>query len=502
MTDLETLLRDAAPHVNAPDLDDVAARSNRRRRTRRAAAGIVAVAAVVIAVPTVDGLRGDPEPPTVVDAPPSDGLPDGVPTTIEDGRTTAPGDAGHGRGDESPDATAPVVPFDPREGVPRAEGDWGLVVSFDGGILLTEGANLGRGVRAKGWDVPPGLRVLDRLVVLARDGADPHLVDLAHGATVPLAGDLPRSTEAVPVDGCAPLRDDARGTWESCHATGSTTDGGPATSPGPTSPVSTATVRLGGTPVVTLDDRLGRFVSLRVDGDALLLQHSGECEVPTAWLGSVDGTLRPAIAASDGTAVASMALGFVADGRALVDVAEAPCGDLADVEPGLYLVDPVALRRERIGDGGIADSSAGRVLGTWSSRSDRLVVQEATLAGHVDDGGDTVELVLDLVQVLTGEAAVNAALEAGVIDDPAQGLENDVHVRDLGTTARQEVPADLPVALDDILVAPLVGADTLPARELLTREFGPQGPRLAELLPLRLVLLDGEVVAITQLYLP
>jgi hypothetical protein len=73
------------------------------------------------------------------------------------------------------------------------------------------------------------------------------------------------------------------------------------------------------------------------DGKSRLGAWSGECESRTAWLSIDHGPWTPVFARTDGGPAPSVALGWTADGRAIVQVASAPCGGGAETS-GTYLV--------------------------------------------------------------------------------------------------------------------------------------------------------------------
>ena len=76
------------------------------------------------------------------------------------------------------------------------------------------------------------------------------------------------------------------------------------------------------------------------DGSALLGQWSGECETPTAWFLSPDGT-NPAVifgGPSLANAPNSRALGWTSDGMALAHLMQGACGEGAP--PGVYAARP------------------------------------------------------------------------------------------------------------------------------------------------------------------
>jgi len=74
------------------------------------------------------------------------------------------------------------------------------------------------------------------------------------------------------------------------------------------------------------------------DGRTWLAQWSGECEAPSAWF--VDArTHQPRFAGPSGTALESYALGWLADGRALVQFDPEICAPALPSGPGVYAVD-------------------------------------------------------------------------------------------------------------------------------------------------------------------
>ena len=76
---------------------------------------------------------------------------------------------------------------------------------------------------------------------------------------------------------------------------------------------------------------------LSPDRQTLLLQWSGECEIPTAYLTRADGSgLHPAVR-SRGTE--SVALGWARNGRAVLDLPRGACAGSTS-RPGIYLRDP------------------------------------------------------------------------------------------------------------------------------------------------------------------
>ena len=85
------------------------------------------------------------------------------------------------------------------------------------------------------------------------------------------------------------------------------------------------------------------FVS--ADGSRLLLQWSGECEIPVAFLGRVSGGPLRTVTGEAGLrdAPSSVALGW-SGARALVDLPKGACGTGAS-KAGVYSVDPATLKR-------------------------------------------------------------------------------------------------------------------------------------------------------------
>jgi hypothetical protein len=76
------------------------------------------------------------------------------------------------------------------------------------------------------------------------------------------------------------------------------------------------------------------------DGQTLLAQWSGQCEVQSTYLISTDTGSRRAIL---GSADESSALGWTRDGSAKISVPRPVCGS-AHLAAGIYAVDPVTLR--------------------------------------------------------------------------------------------------------------------------------------------------------------
>jgi hypothetical protein len=94
-----------------------------------------------------------------------------------------------------------------------------------------------------------------------------------------------------------------------------------------------STIYLRGRKVLSRRGGYWRSVELSPDRRNLLLQWSGECEVPTAYLARADGSgLRPA-------ATESLALGWTRNGRAVLDLPKGGCAGGAR-RPGIYLLDP------------------------------------------------------------------------------------------------------------------------------------------------------------------
>jgi hypothetical protein len=80
-----------------------------------------------------------------------------------------------------------------------------------------------------------------------------------------------------------------------------------------------------------------RSVERSPDGRTLLLQWSGECEIPVAYFADADGSHLRTVA-GDPT-VESAALGWARDGRAVIAFPQGACGK-ARKPAGTYLVDP------------------------------------------------------------------------------------------------------------------------------------------------------------------
>ena len=85
---------------------------------------------------------------------------------------------------------------------------------------------------------------------------------------------------------------------------------------------------------------------LSLDGSRLLLQWSGECETPTAFFARAAGGTVTTVTGQPSLrhAPESIALGWVRDGRAVVDLPHGVCGS-GTSRPGVYLVDPGSGRR-------------------------------------------------------------------------------------------------------------------------------------------------------------
>jgi hypothetical protein len=98
-----------------------------------------------------------------------------------------------------------------------------------------------------------------------------------------------------------------------------------------------STVYLRGRKLLSRRRGYWRSAELSPDRHSLLLQWSGECEVPTAYLARADGGgLRAA-------APESVALGWTRSGRAVVDLPRGGCAG-STRRPGIYLVDPRSRR--------------------------------------------------------------------------------------------------------------------------------------------------------------
>jgi hypothetical protein len=107
-----------------------------------------------------------------------------------------------------------------------------------------------------------------------------------------------------------------------------------------------------------------RFAVPSPNGRWVLAQWSGECEVTQAYLVNVrSGQRRPVI----GGGVASNAIGWAPDGRAIVGLPTAACGRTSG-QTGTYLVDPATGRRRRIH----AYSQGAHFTGYLSYRANRL----------------------------------------------------------------------------------------------------------------------------------
>lgn len=98
------------------------------------------------------------------------------------------------------------------------------------------------------------------------------------------------------------------------------------------------------------------------DGHWLVAQWSGECEIPTAFVSTLEGGELRAVdgAARVDEAVESTALGWSPDGRVLVELGHGLCGRGAE-EPGVYAVDPQSGERELL----LARTATGDRVLVW-----------------------------------------------------------------------------------------------------------------------------------------
>lgn len=120
------------------------------------------------------------------------------------------------------------------------------------------------------------------------------------------------------------------------------------------------------------------------DGRWVLAQHSGECEVPTAWLVKLPGGSAPKTVTGLPSlvgAVESIGIGWAPDSRAIVHLRGAGCGLAAD-EPGIYLVDPDTAERALLH---AVPSDAGVVL--WEKEHGLLNLPERMIARSVAELG-------------------------------------------------------------------------------------------------------------------
>jgi hypothetical protein len=100
-----------------------------------------------------------------------------------------------------------------------------------------------------------------------------------------------------------------------------------------------STIYLGRRRLLGPAGRVGHWVSAELSPDrkTLLLQWEGECETLTAYLARAGGAgLRPAVG---NAAPESVALGWAASGRAVLDLPKGACG-AGFRRPGIYLLDP------------------------------------------------------------------------------------------------------------------------------------------------------------------
>jgi hypothetical protein len=89
--------------------------------------------------------------------------------------------------------------------------------------------------------------------------------------------------------------------------------------------------------------KAGHWVTayLSPDHKTLLAQWSAECEVPIAFFVAARGGVPRSLSAGDQSSIAH---GWTADGRAIVDFPSGPCSGTAS-RPGLYLVSLDGTRR-------------------------------------------------------------------------------------------------------------------------------------------------------------
>jgi hypothetical protein len=86
------------------------------------------------------------------------------------------------------------------------------------------------------------------------------------------------------------------------------------------------------------------YAFLSPSGSRLLLQWSGECEIPVAFLGATSGGSLRTVTGEPGLVNAPESVAFGWSGaRALVDLPKGACGESAS-RPGVYLVDPATLK--------------------------------------------------------------------------------------------------------------------------------------------------------------
>lgn len=107
-----------------------------------------------------------------------------------------------------------------------------------------------------------------------------------------------------------------------------------------------STIMRGEKVIATAIERVGHWRKLFVspDGATLLAEWSGACEIPTAYLISVDGGKPRAVTDySKGSAI-SFALGWTGS-RARVRM---PVGQWPKLTAGIYLVDPATMRKSLV----------------------------------------------------------------------------------------------------------------------------------------------------------
>lgn len=148
------------------------------------------------------------------------------------------------------------------------------------------------------------------------------------------------------------------------------------------------------------------------DGEWILAQWSGECEIPIAFMTPLAGGEVRTVSGESGLAgaLASTAVGWAPDGRAIVHFSEAACGSGLE-QPGTYLVDPGSLERAVMRTDDSSPAAAYywelRAYGNHPERAFHRALQELGLEGCCGDpshGGSaaTTGLVWNGVQIPVG----------------------------------------------------------------------------------------------------
>lgn len=128
-------------------------------------------------------------------------------------------------------------------------------------------------------------------------------------------------------------------------------------------------------------------------------------------------------------------------------------------------------------------------------------VPDGTNFGYVtsiDIGGSSV--TIDIAELLTGDAAVKAAIEDGALDAGETSIDNDYYIRNRNPKLRTAPVA--PTASVNVLASPgspdLEGGDLQALAVSLTTYVGDEGPRL----PVQIVATGGVITRIDEVFFP